>query len=398
MYRVHKTNFVANTKTIDKLFELNRLSAEVWNECLRLSKEYHLEHGKWIPKKELRNLMKKRFTLHSQSVQAILDKYIWSRDNTLKAKRKGYSNQRYPYKTKKHYNTKWAKDGFVLHSNGKVELKLGLLNQKRQKPLVVWVKSLPKGVVKEIELVFDRELKLCMSYEDGVEFQPNTGHRTVAIDIGEIHSLTAIHEDGEAIMITGRKLRSVKRLRNKKVAELQRKMSKCKKGSKQWKKYNRAKQYISSKSVAQLTDSLHKTTKNFVDWCLKEQVKEVVIGDVEGVQRHTSKRKKKNRKVRSKKHNQRMSQWQFGKLQDYLKYKLATFDIQLHKIDESYTTQTCPACGRKKKVSSRNYKCHCGYKQHRDIHSAINIWSKYIYGDIRWTGIQLENLTYLRIA
>lgn len=41
---------------------------------------------------------------------------------------------------------------------------------------------------------------------------------------------------------------SIKRLRNKKLAQLQRKMSKCKKGSNQWKKYHRAKQFIMSKS------------------------------------------------------------------------------------------------------------------------------------------------------
>ena len=74
-------------------------------------------------------------------------------------------------------------------------------------------------------------------------------------------------------------MRSIHRLRNKKLKELQERMSRCKKGSKQWRKYNRAKKYILSKSNAQLEDVLHKTTKQFVDWCLENQVNHVVMGN-----------------------------------------------------------------------------------------------------------------------
>ncbi|SDG95153.1 transposase, IS605 OrfB family, central region [Aneurinibacillus thermoaerophilus] len=115
--------------------------------------------------------------------------------------------------------------------------------------------------------------------------------------------------------MTGRKIRSIHRLRNKKLAELQRKMSKCQKYSRQWKRYNRAKQYLLSKSKRQLQDALHKTTKQFVEWVVAQQVNEVYLGDVEGVQR-------KKKKKRSRCHNQRMSQWQVGKVKKYLTYKL----------------------------------------------------------------------------
>ncbi|WP_289137259.1 zinc ribbon domain-containing protein [uncultured Brevibacillus sp.] len=101
--------------------------------------------------------------------------------------------------------------------------------------------------------------------------------------------------------------------------------------------------------------------KTFVDWCVEQQVSHVVIGDVEGVQRHTS-AKKKNKKRRSRNTNQKLSQWQFGKLYDYLAYKLKAKEIILEKVDESYTSQTCPVCTRRKKVSGRVYRCRCGYK------------------------------------
>ncbi|MED0758066.1 IS200/IS605 family accessory protein TnpB-related protein, partial [Aneurinibacillus thermoaerophilus] len=69
---------------------------------------------------------------------------------------------------------------------------------------------------------------------------------------------------------------------------------------------------------------MHKTTKQFVEWVVAQQVNEVYLGDVEGVQR-------KKKKKRSRCHNQRMSQWQFGKVKKYLTYKLKAKGIMLHK-------------------------------------------------------------------
>ena len=108
---------------------------------------------------------------------------------------------------------------------------------------------------------------LSIAYEDGKKVKENNFVNRSAIDVGEVHTIAAVAENGENVIITGRKVRSIHRLRNKKLAELQRKMSHCKKGSKQWRKYNRAKRYVLSKSEKQLQDAFHKTTKQFVDWC-----------------------------------------------------------------------------------------------------------------------------------
>ena len=83
-------------------------------------------------------------------------------------------------------------------------------------------------------------------------------------------------------------------------------------------------------------------TKQLVDWCLEQNVKRFIIGDVEGVQRN-------KKKKRSKLVNQKLSNWCFGKFYDYLKYKLEAKGITFEKVDESYTTQTCPVCKKKKK-------------------------------------------------
>ncbi|MCO1603907.1 RNA-guided endonuclease InsQ/TnpB family protein [Desulfosporosinus nitroreducens] len=394
--RVLKTTFHTTKDNIERLFACNRTSAHVWNDCLGLAKEHFQKNGNWIDRGTLHLATKGQYPVHSQSIQAVYEKYIDARENAHKARALGFTQIRYPYKEKKHFNTKWKKDGFRVGENGKIELSLGLFSGKRQKPIVVRVKDLPSGKIKEIELVYDRGLRLAIAYDDGITPKENDNLGIAAIDLGEIHTIASVCDNGQGVIINGRKIRSLKRLRNKKMKELQKKIAKCQKGSRQWKKYRRALYYVLGKSDAQLTDALHKTTRKFANWCLENKVKGVVVGNMEGVQRNTSPKKKKNKRKRSRKYNQKMSQWQFGRTTTYLKYKLAAEGISLQKVDESYTTQTCPVCGRRKKTSSRNYSCTCGYQEHRDIHGAKNILSKYKYGKFR--EISLDQQKYLRIA
>jgi putative transposase len=71
--------------------------------------------------------------------------------------------------------------------------------------------------------------------------------------------------------------------------------------------------------------------------------------------------------------NHKLNMWQFGLIIRKLEYKLRKYNIELIKINEAYSSQNCPVCGKRKKQTNRNYICKCGYKQHRDIVGAINI-------------------------
>jgi putative transposase len=48
--------------------------------------------------------------------------------------------------------------------------------------------------------------------------------------------------------------------------------------------------------------------------------------------------------------------------------------------EESYTSQTCPACFKRHKPKGRDYICSCGFIGHRDVVGATNIRSKYLGG------------------
>jgi putative transposase len=102
------------------------------------------------------------------------------------------------------------------------------------------------------------------------------------------------------------------------------------------------------------------------------------------------------RKKRRKTVNEKLSQWQFGQLLKYLGYKLQAKGITLEKVNEAYSSQTCPVCTRRKKPSGRVYQCKCGYEQHRDIHGASNILTKELYGVFQ--PMKIKSVEYLRIA
>lgn len=116
----------------------------------------------------------------------------------------------------------------------------------------------------------------------------------------------------------------------------------------------------------------------------------MAIGNVEGVQRNI---KKKIRKTTT----QKLSNWSFGKTKQYLKYKLEAEGIALHEVDERYTSQTCPVCGRRVQPSGRNFRCVCGYHEHRDVVGAVNILSVFMYNQIKPV-CTVKDIKYLRIT
>ena len=137
-----KTTFKTSRIDLNRLFECNRVSAEIWNTSLELAKNHHLETGEWITKSELQRQTKKLFPLHSQSVQSVVHRYIWNRDSAHKAREKGY-NTRYPHRTKKYYPTRWVQEAFTIFPNGKIELSLGIPFASWTTPDIMYFRSVP---------------------------------------------------------------------------------------------------------------------------------------------------------------------------------------------------------------------------------------------------------------
>ena len=86
------------------------------------------------------------------------------------------------------------------------------------------------------------------------------------------------------------------------------KLARCKKGSKRWHTLNSARNGYALRAERRIRDMRHKGTRQVIDFCQANEVSNLYIGDPDGVRYTPSGRK----------HNQRMSQWEYGKDIEYL--------------------------------------------------------------------------------
>lgn len=373
---IYKTKIIpveCNKTDYNYLMNCNKLSADVWNYCVETDREYYNKHGTFMNMSEMQKAIKGIVPLHAKGIGHVFRKYQTAKIamfKSIKAKHENSSKVKLPYKLKKFYNTGWDYQsiGFV-YDKGIIKLarKMIIDNQGKRisNPVKCYVKEIPQNIV-EIELVYRNKLYLVIKYKEEDIQNLIQSENVASIDLGEIHSITSIDNNGNAIIITGRKLRSIKRLREKEQAKLRSKMSKCKKYSKQYKKYNRALWNLKYKSERQILNCVHKISKLYLDYCIENNISKVYYGDLDSCTRNSSDRV-------GKVVGQKLNQWNYGEIMQQLHNKLERYGIELIKVSEAYTSQTCPLCGKRHKPTNRNYICECGYTQHRDLVGAINI-------------------------
>jgi putative transposase len=301
----------------------------------------------------------------------------------------------FPYKKKNHFVTGWDKQSIKIDTErGIIKLSRPEIHnnegqKKRQKPVTCYVKTLPKDIV-QVELIYRDKYYLCIKYIEEIEYLQINSENHAAIDLGEIHSITSIDSSSNAIIITGRLMRSIKRLRNKEQAKIRSRMTKCEKGSRQYKRYSKALRNIKAKTDRQIHDCIHKISKLYLDFCIHNNISIVYFGDLDGASRSTKQKRRGNKMVR-----QKLSQWNFGQMMKLLENKLIRYNIRVIKISEAYSSQKCPQCDKLNKPKGREYKCRrCNYQQHRDINGAINILNDNASTKI----LRYKKLKYLQIT
>jgi putative transposase len=172
---------------------------------------------------------------------------------------------------------------------------------------------------------------------------------------------------------------------NKMHGKMAKKLSKCTKGSRRWKKLRRARSTQACRIERRVRDMRHKATRQAIDFCISNQVGHLFIGNPDGVRRNRCGRK----------HNQRMSQWEYGRDINYLEQKSKKGAIECFNGSERGTSSHCPECGAKHKPSGRNWNCKaCGFSGHRDVVGAVNMHPLAFDEKVKFPS--LKDTTYLR--
>ena len=107
---------------------------------------------------------------------------------------------------------------------------------------------------------------------------------------------------------------------------------------------------------------MHKATRKAINWCVGNNVAELVIGNPAGVGKNTRKKRRLSRRTR-----QKVSQMESGRIKQYLRYKAKEDGIASSLVGERGTSSECPKCQHTHRVLGRVFRCPaCGFIFHRD--------------------------------
>ena len=356
----------------------NKASADVWNECLSLMEQYQWRYGfpharqrrRGYSSTQMQKDLSKSQPLHSQSIQAVCQAYYEARASFFALmKSQGVQNPRPPRKRRNYRTTLWKKSAISFVNGATLRLSMG----KGRKPILI---PLPPSFefskadnIATVELVYKLgQWSLRFTYSETTDAVKSNGTGVVGVDIGEIHPL--VTHDGTATDIyNGRYIRSLYRQRNKVSAAITAKIARCRKHSRRWWALVKRKWKWLKRFENQIRDCHHKHTRTFVNRCIERGIGTIVLGDLTGIRKRIN---------YGKRANQKLHQWSFGKIKALIIYKARDAGIKVVPVNETYTSQTCPACGGRKKPTNRNYRCGCGFEFHRDGVGAINIRQKYL--------------------
>ncbi|WP_427019381.1 RNA-guided endonuclease InsQ/TnpB family protein (plasmid) [Pseudarthrobacter sp. P1] len=321
--------------------------------------------------------------LHAHTKQAIVDDLL---DAVATSRANRGAGTRAPWREKNYRPLSFTKGyGWRITGDGRLNLSLGrnLPGIRLALPAVTDSRTnhgVPAADWGEIRLCWDR---------DGRSWSLHISHRTaatpvldpaniIAIDPGIINPMTIAVETPDAYEITvinGRAARAIKHRRNNAVADLHRLMSRCTKGSRQWRRYNQAAKHARAHANSSLRNIDHQVSRKAAGIAITHNVRTIAVGDVRGIEKNTAKAEKRRF---GKDQRRRLSQWSRGRQDHYLAHKTGSKPTY---TNESHSSKTCPACLTRNAPSGRDYRCHhCGFTCHRDAVGALNILMRATHG------------------
>ena len=237
-----------------------------------------------------------------------------------------------------------------------------------------------KGKQGRLEITYDevrREWYAHISYtvEEKLENDswvkvPRTPRGTLSagIDLG-VNNLMAVYvENGESFLVNGRPLKSIDFYWRRKIAEYQSKLNKS--GAKAGRKLRKMHERAKLQAKHYINTAVRQTVKKLCDL----GVSRIVVGYPKGIARNSDKGSKQNFIL--------SHVWRFNYVIRRLTEVAEEYGIQVALVDEAFTSQTCPVCGKPHKGARfvrGLYLCPAtGFVFNADLVGAFNILKKVV--------------------
>jgi putative transposase len=217
-------------------------------------------------------------------------------------------------------------------------------------------RPIPEGIkTRNVTRTTDNKWFVCLTYENQPNIQTKDS-RVLGVDLGLKNIVYC--SDGHSI-----KNKNHTKYFDKQIAKIQSRQSKCKRGSKQYKKYQEIINRLYGQKVRKTRDFLHKVSHTLVHKDF----------DIIGLEKLETKRMTEQFKWR--KLNKSMRNSQLALLTNYIQYKAENEGKRVVFVNPKHTSKNCSVCGKKNelKLWNREMNCDCGNRMDRDYNASINI-------------------------
>ena len=335
---------------VEKLEHTLNTCRFLYNDCLSDRKNAYERTGKTVSYYDQHAELKNRegINIHSKVAENVLVRLQKAYNDFFRRVKDGETPGYPRFQGYNRYNSfTYSQSGFTILDNGKLRLsKIGDVKLVQHRSIEGKIKTITvKREGNQWYASFSTELKVDI---EPIEIKSATG-----IDVG-IKTL-AVLSNGDEIL----NIRTTKNY-EKRLAKIQRKLSRMKKGSN-----NRKKQKIKVQTV-------HRKIRNVrLDYLHKESTKLVKDYDLIAMEKLQVKNMIKNHKLAKS-----IADVSWNKFAMMIKYKAEWAGKEVVFVNPRNTSKTCSVCGhiQDMPLSQRTYNCpDCGLVLDRDHNAAINI-------------------------
>jgi len=343
MILVEKHIINISNKKYKQLDNICFLSKNLYNSTLYYIKNHFKDTGKWIRyndiEKEFR--LNKQVDYHnlpnnsSQQIMMLIDKNLKSYFNGLKQFKKSKTSftgcPKFP-----NYKDKVKGRNVVIFTSVQFRFKDNYIYFPKKSKIEPIKTNLDKHTkIQQVRIIPRNDsyvIEIVYKYNEIIKSKYNDNYLSIDLGINNLATCVTTIEGQQPFIINGKPLKSMNQYYNKNKAKYQSKLNHFinYKGEKIQKSKSKKITNLTNKRNNKIGDYLHKSSKYIIDYCITNNIDNIVLGKNIGWKQEVN---------MGKKTNQKFVNIPFNLFESYLNYKSVKYGLNFKVREESYTSK-----------------------------------------------------------